>query len=153
MFLAVERGEADGVCGIDISTYQTLRPHWLTGEKKGNPLVQLGLDVNPAATALGFPPIWNFIKSEDKALVELIVSQQVFQRPFLAPPGTPAPQLKLLRTAFMAALKDPELLADAKKSKLELNAKSGEEVEALVKKIYAAPKDLIARMAKVIRPQ
>jgi tripartite-type tricarboxylate transporter receptor subunit TctC len=52
----------------------------------------------------------------------------------------------------MAAIKDPELVAEADKSKLELNAKSGEEVEALVKKIYAAPKDLIARMAKAIRP-
>ncbi len=152
MFLAVERGEADGVCGIDISTYQALRPGWLEGEKKGNPLVQLGLDVNPRATALGFPPIWNFIKPSDKPLVELIVSQQVFQRPFLAPPGTPPAQLKALRAAFMAALKDPDLLAEAKKSKIELNAKSGEEVEALVKKIYSAPKELIDRMAKVIRP-
>ena len=152
MFLAAERGEADGLCGIDISTYTTLRPGWLTGDKKGHPLVQLGLEVNPKATALGFPPIWDFIKPEDKALVELIVSQQVFQRPFLAPPGTPNAQLKVLRTAFMAALKDPELLAEAAKSNLELNPKSGEEVEALVKKIYSAPKELIQRMGKVIRP-
>lgn len=152
MFLAVERGEADGVCGIDISTYQALRPGWLEGEKKGNPLVQLGLEVNPRATALGFPSIWNFIKPEDKPLVELIVSQQVFQRPFLAPPGTPPAQLKVLRAAFTAAMKDTELLEEAKKSKIELNAKSGEDVEALVKKIYSAPKELIDRMAKVIRP-
>ena len=152
MFLAAERGEADGVCGIDISTYASLRPAWLTGDKKGHPLVQLGLDVNPKATALGFRPIWDFIKPQDRALVELIVSQQVFQRPFLAPPGTPADQLKILRTAFMAALKDPELLAEAKKGNFEINPKSGEDVEALVKKIYAAPKELIQRMAKVIRP-
>ena len=152
MFLAAERGEADGVCGIDISTYASLRPAWLTGDKKGHPLVQLGLDVNPKATSLGFRPIWDFIKPQDRALVELIVSQQVFQRPFLAPPGTPADQLKILRTAFMAALKDPELLAEAKKGNFEINPKSGEDVEALVKKIYAAPKELIQRMAKVIRP-
>jgi tripartite-type tricarboxylate transporter receptor subunit TctC len=152
MFLAVERGEADGVCGIDISTYQALRPGWLEGEKKGNPLVQLGLEVNPRATSLGFPPIWNFIKPEDRPLTELIVSQQVFQRPFLAPPATPPAQLKVLRAAFSAAMKDPELLQEAQKSKIELNPKSGEEVEALVKKIYSAPKDLIDRMAKVIRP-
>ena len=52
----------------------------------------------------------------------------------------------------MAALKDPELLEEAKKSNLEINPKSGEEVEALVKKIYSAPKELIERMAKVTRP-
>lgn len=152
MFLAVERGEAEGLCGIEYSTYATLRPGWLEGDNKGNPILQLGLEVNPRITALGFPSIWEFIKPEDKQLVELIVSQQVFQRPFLAPPETPPAQLKILRTAFMAALKDPELLAEAKKSKVELNAKSGEEVEALVKKIYGAPKELIARMAKAIRP-
>ncbi|MEQ1715559.1 MAG: tripartite tricarboxylate transporter substrate-binding protein [Hyphomicrobium sp.] len=152
MFLAADRGEAEGLCGIEYSTYTALRPNWLAGEKKGNPLVQLGLEVNPRVTALGFPSIWEFIKPDDKALVELIVSQQVFQRPFLAPPGTPEPQIKALRTAFMAALKDPELLEEAKKSNIEINAKSGEEVEALVKKIYAAPKGLIERMAKVIRP-
>jgi len=152
LFLASERGEAEGVCGIEFSTYTAMRPTWLTGDKKGNPLVQLGLEVNPRITALGFPPIWDFIKPEDKSLVELIVSQQVFQRPFLAPPETPAAQLKVLRTAFMAVLKDPDLLEEAKKSNIELNPKSGEEVEALVKKIYGAPKDLIDRMAKAIRP-
>ncbi len=152
VFLAAERGEADGLCGFDISTFTSLRPGWLTGDKKGHALLQLGMEPNPKATEFGFPSVWQFIKPEDKPLVELIVSQQVFQRPFIAPPGTPEPQLKALRTAFMAAVKDPELIAEAAKANIELNAKSGEEVEALVKKIYAAPKDLIARMAKVIRP-
>lgn len=152
MFLAAERGEAEGLCGIELSTYTALRPGWLTGGKRGNPLLQLGLEVNPKVTALGFPSIWDFIKPADKSLVELIVSQQVFQRPFLAPPGTPEAQVKLLRTAFMAALADPELIDEAKKSSLELNAKSGEEVEALVKKMYGAPQELIQRMSKVIRP-
>lgn len=152
VFLATERGEADGLCGFDISTFNSLRPAWMSGPTKGNPLLQLGLEVNPAATALGFPSIWSFIKPDDKALVELIVSQQVFQRPFLAPPGTPEPQLKILRAAFMAAMKDPELIAEASKASLEINARSGEDVEALIRKIYAAPKDLLARMAKVTRP-
>lgn len=152
VFLAAERGEADGLCGFDISTFTATRPGWFAGDKKGNPLLQLGLDVNPRATAFGFPPIWQFIKPEDKPLVELLVSQQVFQRPFIAPAGIPDQQLKTLRRAFMAAIEDPELRAEATKAGLELNAKNGEEVEALVKKIYAAPKDLIARMAKAIRP-
>ena len=152
MFLAAERGESDGVCGLEYSTYTTLRPGWLEGPGKGNPLVQAGLEPNAKATRLGFPWLFDFVKAEDKPVVELIVSQQVFQRPFLAAPGTPAAQLKILRTAFMAAMKDPELLEDARKSSIEINPKSGEEVEALVAKIYGSPKDLIDRMAKAIRP-
>ncbi len=49
-------------------------------------------------------------------------------------------------------LKDPETLADAKKMNIEVNAKSGEEVGALVRKMYASPKPLIERMGKAIRP-
>lgn len=152
VFLAAERGEADGLCGFDISTFTALRPGWLTGEKKGNALLQLGLEENPKVTAMGFPTVWKYLKPQDRELVELIVSQQVFQRPFIAPPGTPDAQIKILRQAFMAALADPELIAEAAKANIELNAKSGAEVEALVKKIYSAPKELIARMARVIRP-
>lgn len=152
LFLAAERGEADGVCGLEFSTYMTLRPGWLEGPQKGNPLVQAGLEPSPRATRLGFPWLFDFIKAEDKPVVELIVSQQVFQRPFLAPPGTPEAQLKILRSAFMATMKDPELLEEAKKSSIEINPKSGEEVEALVARIYGSPKDLIERMAKAIRP-
>jgi hypothetical protein len=152
LFLAAERGEADGVCGIDISTFTTLRPSWLAGEGKAHPILQLGLEPNPKATALGFPSIWNYVKGEDKPLVELIVSQQVFQRPVVAPQNTPDAQLGVLRSAFMSAVNDAELLNEAKKANLEINARSGADVEALVKKIYSAPKDLIARMTKAIRP-
>jgi tripartite-type tricarboxylate transporter receptor subunit TctC len=101
---------------------------------------------------LGFPSIWNYVKGEDKPLVELIVSQQVFQRPVVAPQNTPDAQLGVLRSAFMSAVNDAELLNEAKKANLEINARSGADVEALVKKIYSAPKDLIARMTKAIRP-
>ena len=153
MFLAVDRGEADGICGIDVSTYRTLRPDWLTVPGKANFFMQAGLEPNADLLRQGIPSIWDFIEPANRPVVELIVSQQVFQRPFLAPPGTPAPQLKLLRAAFMSAVADPELREEARKSNLDLNAKSGEDVEALVKKIYSAPKELIEKMAKAIRPQ
>ena len=152
LFLAAERGEADGLCGIDISTFTAMRPNWLEGEGRANALLQAGLEANPKATALGFPSIWEFVKAQDKSLVELIVGQQVFQRPVIAPQDTPGARLAILRAAFMAAPNDQQLLAEAGKSELELNPRSGEDVEALVRKMYSAPKDLIQRMARVIRP-
>ena len=97
------------------------------------------------------PEIWKYIAPEDRALAELIVTDQVFQRSFIAPPGTPTAQVKALRAAFDAALKDPELLEEAKKASLEIDPKSGDAVAAAVKKMYAAPKDLIDRMRKVTR--
>lgn len=151
LLLAVERGEADGVCGLDLGTFRSLRPDWLKVPGKANFLFQAGLEPNEEMTRLGVPPIWNFIRDSDRDVVELIVSPQVFSRPFLAPPGTPVAQLKSLRSAFMAAMRDPELLEEARKASLDINAKSGEDVEALVNKIYSAPKNLIEKMSKAIR--
>jgi tripartite-type tricarboxylate transporter receptor subunit TctC len=153
LLLAMERGEAEGVCGLDVSTVKTLRPDWFApGAGKAHFLAQAGLQPKEELTKLGIPSIWEFITGDNRQVAELIVSQQVFGRPFVAPPGVPEAQLKILRTAFMASWGDPELVAEAAKMKLELNPKGGEEVGALIRKTYAAPKDLLDRMTKAIRP-
>ena len=151
VLVAMERGEVDGVCGLELSSLRSLRPDWV-GTPKANMLLQIGVEAHPEMSRLGIPVLWPHVPAENREVVELIVSQQVFQRPFVAPPGTPQAQVKLLRAAFLAALKDPETLADAKKMNIEINAKSGEEVGALVRKMYASPKPLIERMGKAIRP-
>ena len=50
----------------------------------------------------------------------------------------------------MATMKDPEFLADTQRIKLEVNPKGGDEVSALIQKVYAAPKDVIERMKQAI---
>jgi tripartite-type tricarboxylate transporter receptor subunit TctC len=66
-------------------------------------------------------------------------------RPFFAPPGVPAERLQALRDAFAQTLKDPQFLADADKMGIEVQVVRGEDVQALVERIYAAPPDVIAR--------
>lgn len=151
LFMALERGESEVICALDYNAANTLRPGLLKSGKV-NILVQIGLEPKPLLTALGVPSIWQFIEPADRPLVELIVSEQVFQRVFLAPPGVPEGQVKALRAAFDAALMDPELLDEAKKSNLEINPKTGAEVAEHVRKMYAAPRELVERMAKVTRP-
>ena len=51
----------------------------------------------------------------------------------------------------MNTMKDPEFLADAEKSQLEINPVSGEEVEQLVKDVYQTPKALADKAADFIR--
>lgn len=152
VFLAVDRGEADGACGLDVSTFKALRPDWLA-KRQVNMIAQFGLEPSKPLQEIGMPSHWGFLLDpDDRKLVELIVAQQVFQRPYMAPPATPPDRLNVLRTAFMAAMKDPELLDEAARQNLDLNPRDGAAVEALVKQIYAAPKDLVARMQKVIAP-
>ena len=57
----------------------------------------------------------------------------------------------MLRDAFTATMKDPEFLADAKKNKLDVEAEDGEHLAALIAKIYATPKPIIERVAKLIK--
>ena len=149
--VAVDRGEVDGWCGVDVSTHTAVRPTWLPN-KEVNFLVQLGLEPNPEMTGLGIPSIMEFVAGEDRKVMELIVSQQVFQRPFLAPPGTPPAQLQTLRDAFDATMRDTEFLTEAAKAKLTVNPRNGAQVAELVNRLYDTPKELVARMTKAIRP-
>jgi tripartite-type tricarboxylate transporter receptor subunit TctC len=63
----------------------------------------------------------------------------------VAPPNLPADRLAVLRQAFMDTMKDKDFLAEADKTQLEVNPVSGEDVDKLVKDIYATPADIIAK--------
>lgn len=152
IFLAMERAEVDGMCGLDWSSLKSQRPDWIK-DRKVNILIQNGSDVEPELDRLGVPPIWKFITSEaDKKAVEMIVSQQVFGRPYIAPPGVNPAQLKLLREAFAATMKDPEFLADTEKGRLDVTPSTGERVQGVVEKLYATPKETIKRAKEIISP-
>jgi tripartite-type tricarboxylate transporter receptor subunit TctC len=67
-----------------------------------------------------------------------------------ATPSTPQDQLKILRTAFVKSVNDPELLAEAKKKTLEVDLITGEAAEALAKEVVSQPTDVIARMKRLL---
>ena len=148
--LAVERGEADGICGY---SYSSLRSgtDWVR-EKKANIIIQVALKPTPELTKMGVPFALDYVKGENRKVLELIASQQVFGRPYVVAPGTPADRVKILRTAFMATMKDKGYLADANKRKIVVNPVSGEEVAALVTKMYAADAKIVARAKAVVLP-
>ncbi len=72
-------------------------------------------------------------------------------RPYLAPGGVPKDRADALRNAFARTMEDPEFLADAEKSQLEITPVTGEEVDKLVKGLYQTPKALAAKAAEFIR--
>src|ERR1700758_477830 len=118
--LAMERGEVDGTCGWDWSSVKSQKADWLRDHKL-NILVQVGLEPNPELTRMGVPDIWKYVEGDDnRKVVELVVSQQVFQRSYIAPPGTPADQVNTLRAAFDATVVDPQFLADAETARIAI---------------------------------
>ena len=152
IILAMERGEVEGLCGLDWSSLQSQRPHWIK-EKAINVILQAGIDTDPNLAALGAAPMWNYVKdAETRAVLELIVSQQVFGRPFMLPPETPKDRVDILRKAFDSTMADPAFLAEAAKMSLDIAPASGARVQDLVEKLYAAPASVVSRARKAMVP-
>jgi tripartite-type tricarboxylate transporter receptor subunit TctC len=113
-------------------------------DKKMIVLVQLSLNKHPELPDV--PSVLDFAKTdEQRAILKMIFARQVMGRPYVAPPNLPADRLAVLRQAFMATMQDKDFLAEADKTQLEVNPVSGEDVDKLVKEIYATPADIVAK--------
>jgi hypothetical protein len=126
------------------------RPDWL---EKGfiRILVQENLSGSPAFDRMGVPKSIDFAKTpEDRQVIELAYTQQAFGRPYILPPGTPPQRVAALRKAFMAAVQDEELLAEAKKMRVEVRPMAGEDMQALVTRIYATPRAIVERTREAL---
>ena len=152
ILLAMERDEVDGLCGLDWASLKSQRPDWIAS-KTVHILVQDNLEPEPELTALGVPQFWQYVgNEEDKRAVALIIGQQVFGRPYLAPPGMPAEVTQILRAAFSATLQDKDFLADAERTRIDVAPSSGERVQRLVEELYATPKRIVERAKELVRP-
>jgi tripartite-type tricarboxylate transporter receptor subunit TctC len=147
MFPAVERGEVDGMC----TTYETLQAtaaDWLNN-KRIVFLAQFGMKPIPA---LGDVPMGleRITDPDDLKAVKLVLLQQEFGRPYVAPPALPPERLAALRTGFDETMTDPTFLDDAKKAGLNVEPITGAEIEALLKEAFSAPQETIARARTIL---
>jgi tripartite-type tricarboxylate transporter receptor subunit TctC len=147
VFLAMERGEVDGICE-SLDSVKARRPDWISG-KKVSVLFQGGTEPDPELA--GVPFVLDFARNDaDRQAIQFLYAGQGIGRPFVAPPNLPPERLKLLRAAFDATMDDPEFVADIRKQQFDLRPVSGEKLEALIRAIYATPKDVIDRIAGLI---
>jgi tripartite-type tricarboxylate transporter receptor subunit TctC len=153
LFVAMERGEIDGVCGLDWSALKSQQPEWLR-ERKLNLLLQGSLEPDSELAARGVPTPWRYIKDEvDRKAVELMVSfQQAFGKSYMAPPGVPAEQVNVLRTAFSAVLRDQEFRVDAERLRIDVTPQAGEDIQRVVENAYSAPPNVVNRLKTIVEP-
>ena len=148
VFLAMERGEVDGICE-SLDSIKNRRPDWIPTRKIAI-LFQGGAEPNPELQ--GVPFVLDLARTdEQKKTIEFLYAGQGIGRPFVAPPDLPAERLKMLRDAFNATMKDADFIAETKKSKLELAPEDGEQLAALIAKIYATPKPIVDKIANLIK--
>ncbi|HTI86402.1 MAG TPA: hypothetical protein VL966_07350 [Alphaproteobacteria bacterium] len=139
--LAMERGEVEGRCGLGWDSIVSRYKNWLD-EKKINLLVQLAVDKHPDIPDV--PWIMDFAKTEaDRQLVALSLGPNKMGRPVFAPPDMASDRVAFLRTAFVATMKDPELIADAKKMEIDIVYMDGAATDALYRQLYATPKAVV----------
>ncbi len=148
VFLAIERKEVEGICE-SLDSALARRPEWLK-DGRLRFLFQGGASKNMTIPSVPF--ILDLAKTdEQRQALTFLYAGQGLGRPFIAPPGMAPERVKMLRDAFNATMKDPEFIADVKKSKLQLKPETGETLAALVAKIYATPKEVIERVTKLIK--
>ena len=118
-------------------------------DKRVNLLFHTGL--NPIADAPAVPSIRNLVTNPtDKAALTFLLGREIMGRPFLAPPDLPADRAAALRSAFAATMRDPEFMADAKRTRLDVSLVTGAEVDTLLKNSANAPKGVIARVKQAL---
>jgi hypothetical protein len=152
--LAVDRNEVHGTCGLGYTSLLSVRPDWV---EKGfvRILAQENAKGSDLMNRMGVPLTSSFAKTaEDRQVMELVYSQGIFGRPYVLPPGVPPERVAALRQAFLAALVDKDLIAEAGRMKLDIEAIPGEDVQAMVARLYALPASIVerAKQALIYKP-
>jgi tripartite-type tricarboxylate transporter receptor subunit TctC len=138
--LAVESGELNAKCGSWLTTPRS----WIA-DKKIDMFVRFSRN-RPPDMPEGVPYAGDFATSEDdKRVLDFIFSVGDVARPFAVSRQAPADRLEALRAAFEATMRDPDFLADAKKLGLTVDYAPAKDVERIVRDVYAAPPELIAK--------
>jgi tripartite-type tricarboxylate transporter receptor subunit TctC len=140
--LAMERGEVEGSIK-SWASMQTDNADWLR-DKKVNLLLQFALDKPDDLKDV--PLMMEIGKTDaDKQALKFFSTGNAMGRATFGPPALPADRAKALRTAFMETMKDPELVADAAKRKIDIGALSGEGLQKIVDDTLAVTPEVKAR--------
>jgi tripartite-type tricarboxylate transporter receptor subunit TctC len=152
--LSLERNEVHGTCGIGWTGLPTLHPDWFAKDMI-RVMAQLSVKGHPDLNQKGVPRAYDLAKTdEDRQVMELVFSQGTYGRPYVLPPDTPPDRVAALRKGFVEALQDKALLADAQKMALDLDPMPGDDLQALIAKLYALPPNIVqrARQALIYKP-
>jgi tripartite-type tricarboxylate transporter receptor subunit TctC len=146
--LAADNGEVGGGCWA----WESVKVTWSSGLQSGN--VSVVIQVTPRALPelLKVPVALDLAKTDEaRQLIRAgTVDPSTITRVYVTTPGTPKERVQILRKAFADTLKDPEFVTEAKKSKLEIDPLSGEEVEKIVGALFNISPSTVSKLAAVL---
>lgn len=149
--LAAQGGEVDGIC----TSWQGLKSSWKKQIDSGEAVIVVQTNRKPIPELSSVPLAISFAKTDDaKKLIEVgIHDVNAVTLAYSAPPGTPKDLVQVLRKAFQATLKDPELVSDAKKGDLDIDPMTGDELEATIAGFEKLPSQIVTRLKEILLPK
>jgi tripartite-type tricarboxylate transporter receptor subunit TctC len=145
--LAVERGEVQGVCA-SLGQFRAYDKLIAEGKLK---ILFHAEEMDEVPGLVGVPSIYRQVTRDDqRQFMRFVFSSTEFGRPYILPPDVPKDRVDLMRAAFAATVKDPELLAEADRIKLDMSFREPQALERLVAKLYETPPDVIEAVKKLV---
>jgi tripartite-type tricarboxylate transporter receptor subunit TctC len=144
--LAIERGEVQGVCMsyAQFNNYEHLI-------RDGKLRILFHTEETPVADVPNVPSIYDYVKTaEQRQLMRFVFSSVEFGRPYVLPPDVPKDRVEIMRKAFAQTAKDPELIAEAQKLKLDMSYHAPAQLERLVANLYETPPAMIDTIRRLV---
>ena len=146
--LAMERGEVDGRGGGAYSSLVSTHSPWL-GDKTISILTQIGFEREPDLPAV--PRLLDLVADdEDKQIAALVTLPVAIGYNYWMAPETPRERVETLRQAFADAMRDPDLLAEAKSQSLDIRWESGARLEEMTRNAAQTPRPIVERAARIL---
>lgn len=150
MRLAMETGEVSAACALWAS--QALGPQKLDYESgKLVPIVQMGSKPHPV---FGKAPVAYDLAKDDeqRRVMRIVFGTTELSRPVVAPPNVPPERVAAMRDAFWKALRSPEAIADAKRTKLIIDPLDWKKTTDELHEIMTMPTSIVDRARTVMNP-
>jgi tripartite-type tricarboxylate transporter receptor subunit TctC len=148
--LAAESGEVDGGCWA----WESIKPTWAKGLQSGEVHIVLQTIEKPHPELKNVPLAIKYAKSDEARALLGVANGPYAQgaRPFSVPPGVPQDRLQLLQKAFMETLRDPDLLKEAEKSKVDIDPVDGPTVAKMMAGLYELSPALKSKLSELLIP-
>lgn len=149
--LAADGGEIDGGCWA----WESVKPTWSKGIESGTVTIVLQTMFESHPELRQVPLATKYAKTDDARELLRVVNGPygVLARPYSVPPGTPKDRLDILQKAFMATTRDPALLAEAEKAKLDFKPTDGPATARMFAQIYEMKPAIVARLKEILLPK
>lgn len=148
-YLALERGEIEGMSNAIWSQLKRSHPAWLADGS----VVPLYQEAYERAAALpDVPTIIELARDqEDAKVLRLLASTSAVGRSFMTGPRVPPDRVAALRQAFLAMATNPAFLTEAQKLDIPITILSGEAIQRMVAELAGYPEALLERARGIVK--